>query len=55
MKNLSARNRIAYAESLGMERCQPYFATRIKKPRWYWKGQYYSFHELPELPAPVQR
>ena len=45
-----ARARIAYAESLGMVRWEPYACIGVRKPRWAWNGGHYDFDELPVLP-----
>lgn len=40
--------RIAIAEACGLERCHPYDKFSDFTPRWYWKGGYYCFEELPD-------
>jgi hypothetical protein len=42
--------RIAYAESLGMVRWEPYACIGVRKPRWAFNGSHYDFDELPALP-----
>ena len=52
-----ALERIAYAESLGMERWAPYADPRLPRhlrsyePRWAYQGGHYSYDQLPLSPA----
>ena len=43
--------RIAYAESLGMVRWEPYVHIGVRKPRWVHNGCHYDFDELPAPPT----
>ena len=41
--------RIKHAESLGFKRCEPHKTIGLKTPRWYYKGGYYDFAQLPNV------
>lgn len=41
--------RISAAEALGYKRGAPYADLGVNKPRWYFNGGYYDFHELPTV------
>ena len=47
MKERTRQRRIAYAQSLGYVRCYPYRGEYKATPKWYWRGGYYSFDQIP--------